>query len=132
MGRNILHALRQGLDQKNGDANRRAKLDRAILPFIYANFPLFPELADCLDQRGYGTPVMIGDRLFLKIDSLNYRNTRAVRRVKAPSPPRTALKSEALPTPQQSTEEFVCVPQVKNEPNEGGSMGLFDVFSSAS
>jgi hypothetical protein len=67
---------------------------------------------------------MIGDRLFLKIDRLNYRHTRAVRRVKAPSPPRTALKSEALQTPQQSTEEFVCVPQVKSEFDEGGFMGL--------
>jgi len=67
-GRQILKALRQG------DSNSwRAVLDRALGPFVDANFHLFPELTHCINICAYGVPVLIDDILHLRVNRLAMR-----------------------------------------------------------
>lgn len=68
----ILAALQQSTDSHGGggDNSRRAQLDRVITPFVYANFPLFPELSDCIDISAYGKPIMLDNILHIRADSI--------------------------------------------------------------
>lgn len=73
LSRQILTALQQSTDSHGGggDTSRRIKLDRTLGPFIYANFPLFPELSDCIDLSAYGKPVVLDNTLYLRVEAIN-------------------------------------------------------------
>ncbi|KAE9967314.1 hypothetical protein EG328_008289 [Venturia inaequalis] len=105
----ILAFLRKRVAGRNhgggGDNSRRKMLDRALRPFIFANFPLFPELSDCIDLAAYGKPLILDNALHLRVDAIYPRVSPTGKT--APLPKNGRRQTAAAPKPPRGTQNQI-------------------------